>query len=113
MTLYNRLLGSPVNGEAKIQCHQFLSLVREFRRGTLTSQQAQDAITFLSGTPLSASEITDLTSLFATVPTGNTTANRLDRLDRVLVIEDTLNLADAMVPGYNTDALIRTKLGVV
>jgi hypothetical protein len=112
MALYNRLLSTPANGEAKIQCHQFLAIVREFRRGTMTSQQAQDAVTYLSGMPLTASEITDLTNLFATVPTGSTTTNRLDRLDRVLVIEDTLILADAMVPGYTTDALLRTKLGV-
>lgn len=112
MALYNRLLAVPANGEDKLPVHQFLAVVREFRAGALTQQQAQDIISVLSGSPLSAQDVTDLQALLATVPTGTTTANRLDRIDRLARIEGVLTLADVMAAGYTTDALLRAKLGV-
>ena len=112
MALYNRLLGTPANGERKIPMHQFKAILMEWRGGALTGTQAQDAVAFASGVALAAQEVTDVNTLLGTIPTGTTAANINARLERINRIESVLMMADAMQPGYDTDAALRAKLGV-
>lgn len=106
MGLYERLIGDG-EGVAKIPVHGFVSTLAEFGRGVLTGAQAQTVIVSLSGAPLDAGEVTEAQTLLATV-TGSTTA----KLARVKLIDDVLLLAEARVPGYDTPAAVRSRLGV-
>lgn len=106
MGLYERLMGE---GEdvAKVPVHQFVSTLAEYGRGVLTGAQAQAIIIAVSGAPLTAGEVTEAQALLATI-TGTTTA----KLARVKLIDDVLLLAESRVPGYDTPAAVRTRLGV-
>jgi hypothetical protein len=104
MALYDRLLG--LSGD-KIPVHQFQATLAEYGRSRLTGQQAQAIIDSISGTPLTAGEVTEAQALLATV-TGSATA----RLARVAEIDHVLMLAEVRAPGYDTSALIQTRLEV-
>jgi len=105
MALYERLIGG---GEvAKMPVHQFVATLGEFGRGTITGAQAQAILVSVSGTPLSAEDITEAQALLATV-TGTATA----KLARASLIDHVLLLAEAGAPGYDTPALVKTRLGV-
>lgn len=111
MALYQRLLGiDAVN--PKIPIHQFQSIVGAQQRGQMTLAQARAGITQISGAPLTAGEETELNALIASVPTGGTTANQAARALRLLAIDQTLLLADSRVPPMDTEAGLKTALGV-
>jgi hypothetical protein len=78
----------------------------------MTLQQARDGITAISGTPLTPSEETELTALINTVPTGTTAAIKADRALRLTEIDQILLLADSKVAPMNTEAGVKTALGV-
>lgn len=102
--MYDRLLG--LSGD-KIPVHQFQATLAEFGRGRLTQAQAQAVIEFTSGSPLDAAGVTEAQTLLGTV-TGSGTA----RLARVAEIDHVLMLAEVRAPGYDTVALVKTRLGV-
>lgn len=104
MGLYDRIMGL---GGDKIPVHQFQSTLAEFARGRLTGERAQAVINASSGSPLSASEITEAQTLLATV-TGTASA----KLARAKEIDDVLILAESQLPGYETAAAVKTRLGV-
>jgi hypothetical protein len=102
--LYERLIGTE---DFKIPVHQFQATLAEFGRNRLTSQQAQTVIASISGAPLDATATSEAQTLLATV-TGSATA----RLARVTEIDHVLMLAESRVPGYDTAAAVKTRLGV-
>jgi hypothetical protein len=102
--LYDRLLG--LSGD-KIQVHQFQATLAEFGRNRLNGTQAQAVIEFISGSPLDAAGVTEAQTLLGTV-SGSATA----RLARVSEIDHVLLLAEVRAPGYDTVALVKTRLGV-
>jgi len=111
MALYDRLLGRDDSGApieaGKIPVHQFQALMAEVARGRISGAQAQTAVVALSGLALSASEVTEAQTLLATV--AGTAAAKLARAKE---IDDVLLLAEASAPGYDTPALVKTRLGV-
>ena len=112
MALYDRLMGveSGLGGPSgKIPVHQFRATLAEFGRGRLTGAQAQAIISAVSGTPLTPSEVTEAQTLLATI-TSQT--NATTKLARVTEIDDVLMLAEVRAPGYDTPALVKTRLGV-
>lgn len=107
MGLYERLMGG-ADQPFKIPIHQFSSLLADLGRGRITGQQVQDAITLISGAPLTPAEVTEAQTLFGTI-TGAVTA----KLARAKEIDDVLILAETFVPPhYDTPAHVRTRLGV-
>jgi hypothetical protein len=109
MALYDRLLGrddSSIQVAGKIPLHAFTSLMGEFGRGRITGQQAQDAITQLTGIALDATGVTEAQTLLGTI-TGTATA----KLARAKEIEDVLLLGEHRVI-YPTPSLVKTRLGV-
>lgn len=107
MALYDRLMGLSTT-EPKIPVHAFVSDMGEFGRTVITGTQAQAIIAFVSqGVPLDPAGVTEVQALLATV-TGSLTA----KLARVKLIEDVLILAEERAPGYDTVALVKTRLGV-
>lgn len=111
MALYLRILGrDPIN--PKIQVHQFESIVYLWAINLMTVQQARDAILVLSGAPLTAAEETEVQTLVATVPTGTTSAQQAARALALHKIATVLQLADADIAPFNTEAGIKTALGV-
>lgn len=114
MPLVERLLGvASGEGETKIPIHQFQALVGEWARGNVTTQQAQAAVASMSrGNQLDAASVAELQALIATVPTGSTNTDKINRLLRLMEIDQILLLADRGVPPYNDPAFLRTRLGI-
>jgi hypothetical protein len=116
MALYDRLIGRDDAGNPvanKIPIHVFQATVGCRRRGNIaTDADAQAVILATSGATLLAAELTELQTLLATVPLGNTTQNQLDRLRKLQEIDQILLLADARAPGFDTPTLVKGKLGV-
>jgi hypothetical protein len=106
MPLYDRLMGLNRPTLLKIPIHQFSALLAEFARGQITGAQAQDAITAISGAPLSAAEVTEAQTLLATI-SGSATA----KLARAKEIDDVLMVAEMLVV-YTTPEGVKTRLGV-
>lgn len=106
MALYARLLGVDATNP-KIPIHGFSATMGEFARGRLTGAEAQDAVTTLSGVPLTPSEVTEAQTLLATI-TGSASA----KLARAKEIEDVLMLGENGVVQYDTPAEIQARLGV-
>jgi hypothetical protein len=104
VALYDRILGI---AEPKIPVHQFQATLAEFGRNRLNSAQAQAIIEFVSGSSLDAAGVTEAQTLLGTV-TGSATA----RLARVTEIDHILLLAESRAPGYDTVALVKSRLGV-
>lgn len=109
MGLYERLIGTE---QPKIPIHQFQSIAAEWARNRITGVQANTLVTWCSGAPLDATAIAEATALVATVPTGNTAADRADRALRIHEIDQVLLLADNQSPGYDTAAALKARLGV-
>jgi hypothetical protein len=110
MGFYERLLGNDEAGAAvefKIPLHAFEGLVAEFARGRLTGAQANALVEALSGAPLAGAEITEATTLYATI-TGSAVA----KLARAKEIDDVLLLGEHSASGYDRPSLIKTRLGV-
>jgi hypothetical protein len=110
MALYARLLGQDDAGEAvdfKIPLHAFEAIVAEFARGQLTGAAANAIVAEVSGALLSASEITEITTLYGTI-SGTATA----KLARAREIDNVLLLGEHDASGYNRPALVKTRLGV-
>lgn len=110
MALYDRLIGLDDAGqpvEGKIPVHQFQALMAEFARGIITGAEAQEAITFMTGTPLDPAGVTEVQQLIATV-----TGSAATRLARVKVIDDVLMLAEVQIPNYDRPADVKARLGV-
>lgn len=105
MALYARLIGTVETG--KIPVHVFQATLAEFARTRITGAQAQAIISASSGEPLTAAEVTEAQTLLATI-TGSVTA----KLARATEVDHVLLLAEARAPGYDTPALIATRLGV-
>lgn len=98
----------PTNGP-KIPVHQFQAIAAQWARGDLTGAQAQTAVTFVSGAPLTPGEVTQAQALVATVtslPAGDARTNRMQRIDGILL------LAETRCPPYDTAALTATALGI-
>lgn len=107
MSLYDRLLGN--DGFVKIPVHGFQAVLCEFARGQATGQQAQTAIAAMSsGVPLDAGEVTEATTLLATITAATGTMNKINR---ALEINDVLMLGE-LGGGYTTVQAIKTRLGV-
>jgi hypothetical protein len=102
--LYDRLIGTE---SPKIPVHQFQATLGEFARNRMNGAQAQAAIEFVSGAPLDQTATAEAQTLLGTV-SGSATA----RLARVTEIDHVLMLAEVGVSGYNTAALLKTRLGV-
>lgn len=111
MPLYDRVIGRDDNGVQlntnRIPVHLFSALMGEVARTRLTGAQAQAQIEALSGTPLSASEVTEVQTLLATI-SGAATA----KLARAKEIDDVLLLAEQNSPVYDTPTKVKTRLGV-
>jgi len=116
MALYLRLLGTDPDNP-KIPIHQFQAVAAEWARGRITGAQANTIIGIASRSvdepaPLTAPEVVEAQTLVSSVPVGTTSAIKADRALRLLEIEQILNLADILAPGYDTEAALKTKLGV-
>lgn len=128
MALYLRLLGTdPVN--PKIPIHAFQALAAEWARGNLTAAQANTIVGILcqvsnpdgsvTPKPLTAAEQTEAQTLVTTVTsipiTGSATAiadGRARRALRIQEIDQVLLLVDTKIAPYDTEAAIKTRLGV-
>jgi anti-sigma factor ChrR (cupin superfamily) len=106
MALFNRLMGF-TESDAKIPIHGFSATLGEFARGRITGAQAQTIIVHMSGAPLTAEEVTEAQTLLATI-SGAVTA----KLARATEIDHVLLLSESRAPGYDTPALVKTRLGV-
>jgi hypothetical protein len=91
----------------------------EWSRGKITGTQANTIITTVSGVALTAGEVTEATTLVGTVTSIPVTGSaaqiadgRARRAMRVTEIDQCLLLADAIAPGYSTEAELKAKLGV-
>jgi hypothetical protein len=116
VALADRLCG--VTGSAKIPIHSFQAIVAEWARGNITGQQAQDGITAMSGTALSAGEVTEATSLvnsITSIPITGTAVQIADgrarRALRAQEIDQVLLLADARIAPYDVPATVKSRLG--
>jgi len=90
-----------------------MALIGEQQRGKITSAQANTAQQAISGGPaLNAAELTEVSTLIASVPTGTTTANQAARSLRLLEIEQILYLGDLLIAGYDTPTALKAKLGI-
>lgn len=116
MGLYDRLLGrddagNPLNVDAgvggKIPVHAFSAVMGEFARGRITGAQAQSIITEVSGSPLTASEVTEAQTLLGTINGAGTA-----KLARAKEIDDVLMLGESNTALYNTPTEIKARLGV-
>jgi len=94
MSLYTRLMGLTT---PKISVHAFYSILAERKRGTVTNQQIIDAF------QLSAAEQTELGTLWNRVNTDLLLAS---------VVDDVLILAEQRIAPYDTEALVKARLGV-
>lgn len=111
MALYDRLLGIDA-ASPKIPAHQFEGICYLWATGVITVQQARDAVTGCSGTPLTTAEEAEALTLVNSVPTGATTANQAARALRLHHIACVLQMADAHLAPFTTAAAIKTALGV-
>jgi hypothetical protein len=94
MGFYERLMDLE---DPRIPVHAFMAVVAEFKRGRLTQPQA---VALLG---LSAPEQTEAAALITRVTNNLLTA---------IEIHDVLLLAEGRYAGYDTVALVKTRLGV-
>jgi hypothetical protein len=109
MGLYERLLGIEL---PKIPIHQFQSIVAEYARGRITGTQANDLIEEMTGVRLDAGAAIEIQTLVDTFPVGTTALITANRAIRTHEVDQVLLLADKKLAGYNTAALLKTRLGV-
>jgi hypothetical protein len=94
MSLYTRLMGL---SDPKISLHAWRSLLAERKRGKVTNQDVIDAF------QLSAGEQTELTTLWGRINNDLITVDEVD---------DTLICAEHGLAVYDTEAKVKTRLGV-
>ena len=115
--LYERLLGQHPT-KAKISTDGLQACMRHFRSGTMTVAQIDAFFAAEYGGPLGQAATgndagrVEIQDLLATIPTGTTTTNRLDRIERLALIEAVLVIADTRTAPFNTPALLRAAFGV-
>ena len=114
--LIERLMGIV---EPRIPEHEFQAIAAEWARGQITGSQANAAIVACSArffgdpsAPLTADDITEAQALLATIPSGGTTENKVDRALRQVLIDQVLMMASIRLPPYDTAAAVRTRLGL-
>lgn len=116
MALYPRLMGIE---EPRIPVHAFQAVAAEWARGNITGAQANAAIAKASerfpgdpDAPLDAGEVTEAQTLVNTVPTGSTADAKASRALRLLEIDQIMLMVSAQLAPYDTEAAIKTRLGV-
>lgn len=103
MALVERLMGLE---EPKIPCHQFFAAASELINGRLTVAQIK---TYLA---MDAAAQAEFDALVALAPTGT---NATALAQKALYVESQHSiflLAEDLIPGYDTPAVVRTKLGI-
>lgn len=103
MALVERLMGleSP-----KIPVHAFFAAAQEIIAGRLTTTQVKN---FLN---MDASAQTEFDAIAATAPTGSTATALANKALWVHGIHSIFVLAEDRIPGYDTAANVRSKLGI-
>jgi hypothetical protein len=115
--LYERILGQHPS-KPKISTDGLQACMRLIRSGQMTVNQADQMFADHYGGALGTSATgnnagrTEATDLLNTIPTGSTTNNRLDRIERAALIEAVLVIADLRQPPFDTPAALRTVFGV-
>jgi hypothetical protein len=115
--LYERLLDQHPT-KAKISTDQLQACMRHFRSGAMTVAQIDALFLDQYGSTLGQAATGDdagrveIQDLLATIPTGTTTTARLDRIERLAMIEAVLVIADTRTAPFNTPAALRTAFGV-
>lgn len=111
MALIERLFGfdEPVNGP-KLPVHGFAAVLRERARGQLTNAAAQAQVDALSGEPLR--NPADTSEALALLNSITVAGNAQAQLNRAVLIDDVLLLAEARAPAYDTPAKVRARLGL-
>ena len=103
MALIERLLGDE---EPKISVHGFFAANQEVVSGNLTAAQVK---TYLG---MDAAAQAEYDSLIALYPTGTTAAAYFNKSTFISRIHAVFILAEQDVPGYQTAAEVRAKLGL-
>jgi hypothetical protein len=124
--LYERILSQHPrqtphpDSKNKILTDVLQACIRLQRAGIMTVDQIDALFELHTGSALGTAATGDdagrqeVLDLIATVPTGTTTTNRLDRIERLALIEAVLVVSDLTPPvaPLHTPAGIRTALGV-
>lgn len=105
MALVERLMHLET-GERNIAVHQFFAAVNEVIAGALTGAQVANYLEF------SVEDQVDWDALAAQFPTGTTSTALANKALMVERIHGVFILAEGRVPGYDTPANVRTKLGI-
>ena len=114
MSLVERLGGWNSDGsepvqepdQPKIPVHAFFAAAHELVMGRLTAAQIKS---FLN---LDTAASTEFDNLVALAPTGSTALATAQKAQYVESIHSVFILAEDRIPGYNTPANVRTKLGL-
>lgn len=115
--LYERLLGQHPT-KPKIYTDGLQACMRHFRTGAMTVAQIDAYFEQECGAPFGTAATgndagrQEAQDLLATIPTGNTTTNRLDRIERLALIEAVLVIADVRAAPFDTPAALRAAFGV-
>lgn len=102
--LIERLMG--VQGFEKISVHQFFAINNERIAGRQTRQNVIDALS------LTGNDITEYDALAALAPAGTTALAEAQKSLFLNSVHSVLILAEMRTAGYDTPALVRTKLGL-
>lgn len=114
--LYERLLDQHPT-KPKISTDGLQACMRLVRQGLMTVDQADALFQTHYGGALGTDATGDnagrveANDLIAWLPTGTTTTNRLDRIERAATIEAVLVVVDLRQPPFDTPGAIRTALG--
>ena len=95
------------SGVPKMGIHLFVAILSEYLQGNKTATEARTAIETALGVTLSTDEAQDIVDVISYINSGNNALNKrnnLDELYRVLILAESNTW-------YNTEALIRTRLG--
>lgn len=102
--LIERLMG--VEGFQKISVHQFFAINNERIAGRQTRQNVIDAL------GLTVDDVTEYDALAALAPNGATALAEAQKSLFLNSVHSVLILAEMRTAGYDTPALVRTKLGL-
>lgn len=102
--LIERIMGEP--GFAKIAVHTFFALNNERIHGRQTRQNVIDAL------KLSASDIVEYDALVGLAPVGVAALDEAKKGHFLNSVHSIFLLAEVRMPGYNTPAQVRSKLGL-
>jgi hypothetical protein len=115
--LYERLLGVHPTKD-KVSTDGLQACMRLFRGGQMNEAQINALFEAHYGGAFGTAQTGDeagrreVQDLLATIPTGATTTNRLDRIERSSLIEAVLIVADLKQAPFDTPAGLRTAFGV-